>query len=91
MGDIWGQREGVVLLHVLGEQHPVVGAGHHLALHMPLILQPQGGDQGADADSGGSQVVHLVDLQNRVDLAGVGQNIIDLIGGDGVQAAAEGI
>src|SRR5699024_5442189 len=55
------------------------------------LAHPEGGDQGTDTDSRGSQVVDLVDLQAGVNLAGVCQDIADLIGGDGVQAAAEGI
>ena len=45
----------------------------------------------ADADARGTQVRHLVDLKHGVDLAAGFQNLLHLIGGQSVQAAAEGI
>ena len=45
----------------------------------------------ADADARGTQVRHLVDLEHGVDLAAGFQNLLHLIGGQSVQAAAEGI
>ena len=56
-----------------------------------LFPGPQGCQQRADADPGGPQIVDLIDLQAGVDLAAGGKNVVYLIRGDGVQAAAEGI
>ena len=50
-----------------------------------------GGQKGAHTDPGGAQVVDLVDLQGCVDLVGVIQDLRHLVGGDGVQSAAEGV
>ena len=58
---------------------------------MLLFAHTDSGEQGTDTDAGRTQVVDFVDLQTGVDLAGTGQNVADLIGGDGVQAAAEGV
>lgn len=44
-----------------------------------------------DTDTGSSQVVDLVDLQAGIDLSAVGQDLIYLVGGHCVKAAAEGI
>ncbi len=44
---------------------------------------------GADTDSGSAEVVDLIDLQAGINLAASGQNIINLIGGNGVETAAE--
>ena len=49
------------------------------------------GNQGAHTDSGGAQVVDLIDLQAGVDLVRAGEDVAYLIGGDGIHAAAEGI
>ena len=32
-----GAEKGVILLHLLGKHHPVIGAGHHPALKMSLV------------------------------------------------------
>ena len=45
----------------------------------------------ADSDARGAQVGHLVDLEHGVNLAAGLQNLLHLIGGQGIQAAAEGI
>ena len=47
--------------------------------------------QGADTDSCRTEVVDFVDLQTGINLAGAGENVVDLIGGDSIQAAAKGI
>ena len=58
---------------------------------MPLLPHVHGGEQAADADPGGAEVVDLVDLQDGIEFAAVFENLADLVGGDGVQAAAEGV
>ena len=45
----------------------------------------------ADADARGAQVGYLVDLEHGIDLAAGFQNLLHLVGGQGVQAAAEGV
>ena len=50
-----------------------------------------GGQQGTDPDPGSAQVVDFVNLQAGINLAGTGQNITDLVRGDGIQPASEGI
>ena len=86
-----GAQQGIVLFHLLGEHLTVVGRRVLFPGEMMGLPHPQGRDQGPDADPCGSQVIDLVDLQHRIDLAGARQDVADLIRGNGVQAAAEGI
>ena len=60
-----------------------------LGLFVGLILQR--GEQAAHADARGAEVGHLVDLEHRVHLAGGLQDFLHLVGGQGVQAAAEAV
>ena len=48
-----------------------------------------GGSQGAQADGGGAEVGDLVDLEARVNPSGGLQDLLDLVGGQGVDAAAK--
>ena len=86
-----GAQDGIILLHLLGEEHPVVGAGNHLPLVVLLIPHPQSGNQGADADAGSPQVVHLINFEHRINLSGAGQDVGNLIRSHGIKAAAKGI
>ena len=49
-----------------------------------------GGDQASQADLDGTQIADLVDFQLGVQLSAVFQNPPHLVGGDGIDAAAEG-
>ena len=86
-----GADDGVVPAHLLGEGHLLYGGGVERALLMALLPHLDGGEQGAHPDPGGPQIVHLVDLQAGVYLAGAGQDVVHLIRGHRVQAAAEGV
>ena len=48
-------------------------------------------DQGTDTDPCRTQVVDLIDLQAGVDLVTSIQDLINLIGGNGIKSASEGI
>ena len=63
---------------------------HEAGAPSPAVRRKLHGGQEA-ADAGGAQVVDLVDLQHRVELAGALQDLIHLVSGDGVQAAAESV
>ena len=78
-------------LHFLRKDGSLIGGGYDGAADSLLLPHPQSGDKGADADSGGSQIVYLVNLSAGINLPGITQNIIYLIGGDRIQAAAKGI
>ena len=87
-----GGEDGVAgQVHILGEFRPVIGGGLWLGANAPRLTLVHGGQQTADADTGGAQIVHLVDFQDGVELVAALQNFAHLVGGDGVQAAAEGI
>ena len=49
----------------------------------------EGSEQRADTDSGSAEVVDLIDLQTGINLAASGQNLVNLIGGNGIETAAE--
>ena len=85
-----GGEDGVVLLlHLLG----VVDALERLYVRgrMDPALAPHGdgGEQRADADAHRAEVVDLVNLEAGVELAALLQKLADLVGRDGVKAAAE--
>ena len=87
-----GSEDGVArLIHLPGELRPVVGGGLGLGADAPRLTLVHGGEQAADADTGSAQIVHFVDFQDGVELVAALQNFAHLVGGDGVQAAAEGI
>ena len=65
------------------------GVGFRLGLAVGLVLQSC--KQAAHANARRAQVRHLVDLQHRVHLAGRFQHLLHLIGGEGIQAASEGV
>ena len=79
------------LLHLLREKGAAEGGGPHLPGLRVLIADAEGRQQGAHADAGRAEVVDLINLEHRVNLAGAGQDIADLIRGDGVETAAKGI
>ena len=87
-----GRQNGVALqLHLGGVFLPPIIHRPGLGLDLLLPAHLHGGDQAADADTDGSQVVYLVDFQQGVELVAALQDLRHLVGGDGIQAAAEGI
>ena len=76
-------RRGIALLVGLARGR---GLGQALGL---LVLER--GHERANTDTRGAQVGHLVDLEHGVDFAAGFQNLLHLVGGQGVQAAAEGV
>ncbi len=87
-----GGEDGVAgEVHILGEFRPVISGGLGLGADAPRLTLVHGGQQAADADTGGAQIVHLVDFQDGVELVAALQNLAHLVGGNGVQTAAEGI
>ena len=48
-----------------------------------------GGSQGAQADGGGAEVGDLIDLETRVDPSGGLQDLLDLVGSQGVDTTAK--
>ena len=76
-------RRSVALLKDLARSR---GLGQALGL---LVLECR--HERADANARGAQVGHLVDLKHGIDLAAGLQDLLHLIGGQGIEAAAEGI
>ncbi len=61
-----------------------------LALELGTLLL-EGGHEGADTDAGSAEVRDLVDLEDGVDLAGSLEDLLHLVGREGVEAAAEAL
>ena len=86
-----GAQDGVIFAHFFGKRHFFYGRASDSSFYCLPFFHPDGGNQGADTDTGGSQVIHLVDFQAGVDLAAVFQNLMYLVCGHSVQAASERI
>ena len=87
-----GGDDGPALFaHLLGEHRALVIGRFGAGVDALVPAHVHGGDKAAHPDTGGTQVVHLVYLQNGVEFAAALQNLGDLVGGDGVQPAAEGV
>ena len=80
----WEERSFFLFLH-FGERVET----HLRQLFVDLVAQ--GGEQAAHADAGGAEVRDLVDLQDGVDLARRLEDLLHLVGGQGIQAAAEAV
>ena len=82
-GNIRGgsHRRGIALLVGLAR-------GHGLCQALGLLVLERGHER-ANADARGTQIGHLVDLEHGVDLAAGLQDLLHLVGGQSVQAAAE--
>ena len=76
-------RRGIALLVGLAR-------GRCLSQALSLLVLKRSHER-ADADARGTQVGHLVNLEHGIDLAAGFQNLLHLVGGQGVQAAAEGV
>ena len=86
-----GTEDGVILAHILGKDSAVDVGRNDGTFRGLLLADTDGSQKGTDTDTGSSQVAYLVDLQAGINLAGIGQNILNGIRGDGIQAAAKGI
>ena len=81
----------VVFLHFLREINTAVCAGNDRFMVVAHLAHTDCGDQGAHTDTCGAEVVDLVDLEQRINFARAGQNIIDLISSNCIQTASEGV
>ena len=86
------REDGVALpLHFAGEHRAGIRRGNGSRYNAALLPLADGGNQRTHADAGGAEVADLVDLQKGVQLVARLQNFRHLIGGDGIQPAAEGV
>ena len=81
----------VVQVDARSRTAPLLGGGVGFRLGLAVGLVLQGRQKTAHANARRAQVRHLVDLQHRVHLAGRFQHLLHLIGGEGIQAASEGV
>ena len=86
-----GAQDRVVLAHFLGKGYLFDSGGSDRALLVLFFPNLDGGEQRADPDSGSAEIVDLIDFEAGINLVRAGENITNLIGGDGVQSAAKGI
>ena len=60
----------VILFHGLGKDSSVVSAGYDFMAIVFLIPHPQSGNERTNPDSRSSQVIDLIDLENRINFSG---------------------
>ena len=84
-------EDRVGLPHFLGKDLLLDGRGADRPLLRMLLPDPDRCDEGAHADAGGAQIIDLVDLQTGIDLSAAGEDLLHLVGGHRVEAAAEGV
>ena len=77
--------------HFLCKRYFFNGCRVDRALDLMLFPYADRGKQGADPDSGCSQVVDFVNLQGSINLVGIRQDLSNLICCDCIQSAAERI
>ena len=82
-------ENGVLLTHLLGKGYLLNGSRLDVPFFILCLFCTDSSDQGTDTDPCRTQVVDLIDLQAGINLAASGQNLINLIGGNGVETAAE--
>ena len=84
-------QNGVVPAHFPGKCNLFDGRGPYGTLAVLCLLGADSCQKRADTNTGGPQIVHLVDFQAGVDFAASFQNLVYLIRCNGIQTAAEGI
>ena len=84
-------EDGVFLTHLLGKGYFLDGSRLDGSLFILGLFCTDGSDQGTDTDPCRTQVVDLIDFQAGVDLVTSIQDLINLIGGNGIKSASEGI
>ena len=67
------------------------GGGADFALLLFLFPDTNRGKEGTDTDTGSPQIADLIYLQASKYFIGAGEDVIYLVGSDGIQAASEGI
>ena len=63
-----GAEDCVIFTHFLGKYHTFVAGRLYLAANFLFLPDPEGGEEGTDADAGGAQIVYLVNFQAGVNL-----------------------
>ena len=84
-------ENGVLLTHLLGKGYLLNGSRLDVPFFILCLFCTDSSDQGTDTDPCRTQVVDLIDLQAGVDLVTSIQDLINLIGGNGIKSASEGI
>ena len=84
-------EDRIIFPHFFSEYHTVEAGRNDLSLLIFLFTGTDGSQKGTDTDTGSTKVADLIDLQAGIDFSGICENIFYLIGGNGIQTAAEGI
>ena len=87
---LWTE-DGVVFSHLFGKWYPFDGRRLNHTFFFLFLSGADSSQQRTYTDTCGTEIVDLVDLQAGVDLSAVGKNLLYLIGGYGIQTAAEGV
>lgn len=87
-GHLWSQ-DCIGLSHFLCKDGTLVAGRNDLTLFRIFLSGADGRNERTDTDTSSTKVVYLINLQTGINLAGVSQDITDLIGGNGIQSTAE--
>ena len=86
------RENGIVLVpHLLRIFGTVICGWLRLCLDILLTAHPHSRYQAANTDTNRTEIVHLVDLQNRIELIASFKYFVHLIGSHRIQSATEGI
>ena len=72
-----------------GKDGTLVAGRNDLTLFRIFLSGADGRNERTDTDTSSTKVVYLINLQTGINLAGVSQDITDLIGGNSIQSTAE--
>ena len=84
-------KDCIRLSHFFCKDGTLVAGRNNLALFRIFLSGADGSDERTDTDTCSAKVVYLINLQAGVNLAGMSQDIADLIGGNSIQSTTERI
>ena len=82
-------QDCIGLSHFFRKDGTLVAGRNDLTLFRIFLSGADGRNERTDTDTCSTKVVYLINLQTGINLAGVSQDITDLIGGNSIQSTAE--
>ena len=82
-------QDCIGLSHFFRKDGTLVAGRNDLTLFRIFLSGADGRNERTDTDTCSTKVVYFINLQTGINLAGVSQDITDLIGGNSIQSTAE--